>query len=177
MPKNEVPLSMRESLYLGWTHWLSLEESLKNSHKLLVQQSKENEACKRLEKLQGVGTKNALGLYVAIGNGKHFKNGREASACIGLIPKQFSTGGKVNMKGIGKFKGNQKLRSSLIVGAMSMVIALEKREAKTDKERWLKAITERRGKGRAAVALVLANKTVRTAWAMLHNDEPYQQAC
>ena len=120
----------------------------------------------------GIGPKNAIGLYIRIGNGAHFKNGREAAACTGLTPKQASTGGKVRLGSIGKFKGDQRLRSSLITGAMSVVNALNKRPPRNAKEQWLKALIERRGPGRAAVAL--ANKNVRTAWAMLRHNSAYQ---
>lgn len=170
--ENGLPLSMRESLYLAWQQWLHLEQSLRETDTILKQRVKDVVPCQHLLALEGVAEKNAIGLYVAIGGGDQFRNGREASACIGVTPKQHSSGGEVHMKGIGKFKGNQRLRSSLILGARSVVNKLSKREPRTAKERWLKELIERRGPGRAAVAL--ANKTVRTAWAMLHNNMPYQ---
>ena len=116
----------------------------------------------------------ALGLYVALGDGSSYDNGRNAAACIGLTPKQHSSGGKVVLKGIGKKSGMKRLRSCLIQGAQSAISALERREPRTEKECWLKALIERRGRGRAAVAL--ANKNVRTAWAMLKHNEPYKGA-
>ena len=169
---NGLPLGMRQSLNLGWQQWQQQAENLKHSEQILLQRIKMSEPCQRLERLEGVGPKNAIGLYVAIGRGDQFTNGREASACIGATPKQYSTGGKVRMMGIGKFKGNQRLRSSLIVGAWAAVTPLMKREARTEKERWLKQLIERRGRGRAAVALV--NKNIRTAWSMLHHNTEYR---
>ncbi len=169
---NGLPLGVRASLALGWRHWQGLAESMRQSEGILAQRVKELEPCRRLLALEGVSQKNAIGLYVAIGRADQFKNGREAAACIGLTPKQDSTGGKVKLRGIGKFKGNQRLRSSLIVGARAAVNGLIKREPRTTKERWLKDLIERRGPGRAAVAL--ANKNVRTAWAMLHESTSYQ---
>ena len=68
--------------------------------------------------------------------------------------------------------GNQRLRSSLIIGAWAAVRQLMKREPRTEKERWLKQLIERRGPGRAVVALV--NKNIRTAWAMLHDNTEYR---
>ena len=114
----------------------------------------------------------AIALYVRIGDGRHFKNGREASACVGVTPQQHSSGGTVYMGGIGKYRGDQRLRSSLIVGARAKVNALRKHSARTAEDQWLKALIERRGPGRAAVAL--ANKNVRVAWAMLRNGTDYQ---
>ena len=170
--ENGLPLAMRESLYLAWQQWLFLADTLRCAEQILKARINQLEPCQRLTALEGVGTKNALGLYIRLGNGHHFKNGREAAACVAVTPKQSSSGGKTRMKGIGKYKGDQRLRSSLIVGARSVVNALQKRPARNTKEQWLKALIERRGPGRAAVAL--ANKNVRTAWAMLHDNTTYQ---
>lgn len=170
--ENGLPLSMRESLYLAWQQWQHLAESLAQSERILAQRVRLLEPCQRLTKLSGVGDKNAIGLYVRIGAGDQFKNGREAAACTGLTPKQSSSGGKVRIGGIGKFRGDQRLRSSLILGARSVVNALQKRAATNTTEQWLKQLIERRGPGRAAVAL--ANKNVRIAWAMLRYDRTYE---
>lgn len=172
--ENGLPLAMRESLYLAWQQWRDLAEALQRAGGILKQRVEQLEPCQRLTALEGIGDKNAIGLYVRIGNAEHFKNGREAAACTGLTPKQSSSGGKVRMGSIGKFKGDQRLRSSLIVGARAAVNALMRREARNAKEQWLKALVERRGPGRAAVAL--ANKNVRTAWAMLRYNTEYQAA-
>lgn len=172
--ENGLPLSIRASLHEAWVLWQLQAQALKALEDLLNRRMRELPACQSLAQLESVGCKNAVGLYVALGDGRQYKNGREAAACIGLTPKQASTGGKVKLGSIGKFKGNQRLRSSLIVGAWSVVKVLNKRPPRNDKERWLKGLIERRGPGRAAVAL--ANKTVRTAWAMLYYNMPYQPA-
>ncbi len=171
--ENGLPLAMRESLYLAWQQWLDLAASLQSAETIVKQRMQQLEPCRRLHVLQGVGAKNAIGLYIRLGNGEHFKNGREAAACVGLTPKQSSSGGKIRMKGIGKYQGDQRLRSSLILGARSVVNALAKRPPRNATERWLTALIERRGPGRAAVAL--ANKNVRIAWAMLRNNSAYQE--
>ncbi|MFZ3516696.1 transposase [Vibrio harveyi] len=64
-------------------------------------------------KLEGVGETIAAMLYSTLGDGLQFKNGRQASAFIGLTPKQYSTGGKVVMMGIDKYGGVKDLRSLL----------------------------------------------------------------
>lgn len=171
-PDNDLPADARPTLHMLYQHWRRQREALKLAEMTLVRRVRETEPCSRLSALEGIGPKNAVGLYIRLGNGAHFKNGREAAACTGLTPKQSSSGGKVRLGSIGKFRGDQRLRSSLITGAMSVVIALNKRGPRNAKEQWLKALIERRGPGRAAVAL--ANKNVRTAWAMLRHSTDYQ---
>jgi transposase len=130
--------------------------------------------CKKLLKLEGVGTMNAINLYIALGCFEigAFSKGKDASACIGLTPVQYSSGGIINLGSIGKYTKNSILRSQLVCGAMAAVTQAVKREAKTKKDVWLKGLVERRGKKCAAVAL--ANKTVRTAFAMLTQGTEYQ---
>lgn len=92
--QNGLPLSMRESLHLAWQQWLMLAASLKRAELLLSERTLLIDPCQRLKALEGVGDKNAIGLYIRIGNAQHFKNGREAAACNGLTPKQSSSGGQ-----------------------------------------------------------------------------------
>jgi transposase len=114
------------------------------------------------------------GIYLALGCAEIgvFNKGKDASACIGLTPIQHSSGGVVKLGSIGKHCKNSILRSQLVCGAMAAVNQAVKREAKTKKDVWLKGLVERRGKKCAAVAL--ANKTVRTAFAMLTHGTQYK---
>lgn len=121
--------------------------------------------------LEGVGETTASMLYATLGNGTQFTNGRQASAFVGLTPKQYSSGGKVTMLGIDKFGGVKDLRSMLYLGAMAYIYRLP--ESPTNqKQAWLIKLVARVGFKRACIAL--ANKTVRTAWAMLHYETEYQ---
>ena len=129
--------------------------------------------CKKLLQLEGVGAINAVNLYIAL-SGEQYKKGKDMSASIGLTPIQHSSGGKTNLGTIGKHCKNNLLRSQLISGAMSVVTKILKYGAKTKKELWLEALMARRGNKCAAVAL--ANKTVRTAYAMLTQGTEYHAA-
>lgn len=71
--------------------------------------------------IDGVGETTAALLYTTLGYGTQLKNGRQASAFVGLTPKQHSSGGKVFMIGIDKCCGVKELRSLLYLGAMSYV--------------------------------------------------------
>lgn len=171
--ENDLPMPLRMQLIESWTYYQELEARLKTAIRARDQIIAQHEVCQQLMLLQGVGPVNSLGLYLALGDrGSSFKHGREASACIGLTPKQYSTGGEVTLIGIAKQCANKRLRSSLIQGARAVINSLRKRDPKNGLEGWLKAIMVRRGEGRAAVAL--ANKTVRLAWAMLHYGEDFK---
>ncbi len=124
-------------------------------------------------KIEGVGVTTAAMLYVTLGNCQRFKNGRQASAFVGLTPKQHSSGGKVIMMGIDKSGGVKDLRSLLYLGAMSFIGRLPE-VPKTRKQAWLINAVNRLGFKKACIAL--ANKTVRTAWAMLRFETEYKQS-
>ena len=171
--ENGLPDELRSEVHRLYQTWQALDEQVDAISKRLQRRINAHPKCKKLKALEGVGEVNALGLYMALGDtGAAFKNGREAAACIGLTPKQYSTGGKTVLLGISKYIANKKLRANLIQGALAKAKVLTNKEPQTPKDKWLKALIERRGLRRAAVAL--ANKTVRTAWSMLHHNTEYQ---
>lgn len=173
-PDTPLPINARMALVAAFDHWCAQRKSLESIVDRLKRLAKTTEPCKRLLSLEGISHMNAIGLYLAIGNGRHFDNGRNAAACVGVTPKQASSGGRVTMLGIGRRSGNKRLRSSLITGCWSMVIALKRRPPQNRTELWLANKIASRGPGRAAVAL--ANRQVRVAWAMLHNNTEYDPA-
>lgn len=168
----DLPLAARHSLALAWQQWQAQAAALADAERQLAAHCASLEPCRRLQAIAGVGYKNAVGLYLRLGDGQHFSNGREAAACVGLTPRQYSSGGKVRLGGIGHCRGDQRLRASLIVGCRSLVNALKRRAPRDATEQWLSELIERRGPGRAAVAL--ANRNIRTAWAMLRYATAYQ---
>lgn len=121
--------------------------------------------------IEDVGETTAAMLYTTLRDGKQLKNGRQASAFVGLTPKQHSSGGKVFLIGIDKCGGVKERRSLLYLGAMSYVGRLLDKP-KTQKDAWLRSIIERIGFKKACIAL--ANKVVRTAWAMLRYETKYK---
>jgi len=170
--ENDLPMAARDSLAMLWSSWQQLDAQRQSAERQLQQYGQTLEPCRRLQAIEGIGYKNAVALYLRLGDGQHFKNGREAAACVGVTPRQHSSGGKVRMGGIGRYRGDQRLRSSLIVGCRAMVNALQKRPPRNATEQWLQTLITRRGPGRAAVAL--ANRNVRTAWAMMRHASTYQ---
>lgn len=174
--ENGLPHILRPQIRAMFQSYLEGEAHLNTVTRELTRLVNQDEHCQQLMSLEGIGPVNALEVYLTLGDqGKSFKSGREASACIGLTPKQYSTGGVVVMGGIGKKKGKKRLRANLIQGALSVAKVVNKRPPKNEKEQWLKNLIMRLGLRAAAVALALANKTIRTAWAMLSKGENYRQ--
>lgn len=128
-------------------------------------------ACRRLAKLPGVGPIIATALVASVDDGRQFRNGRELAAWIGLVPRQYTTGGKPRLGGIGR-RANHYLRRQMIHGARAVISRLAQHD--DARSRWLKALVERRGFNRTIIAL--ANKTARIAWALLARGEDYAAA-
>lgn len=127
-----------------------------------------SDLCQRLGKIEGIGPLTATALVVAVGDQQCFKNGRQFAAWLGLVPKQRSSGGRARLFGISK-RGDRYLRTLLIHGARA---ALGRAGGKQDpRSRWLSKLRERRHPNIVAVAL--ANKNARIAWALLSSDEAY----
>lgn len=167
-----LPESFRQLLQVLWQQLNCLQEQEGYLRKHLEQQVKQIESCQRLLALEGVGPISAFKLWLGLGDGSGYRNGKNAAACFGLTPKQHSSGGKERIGHISRYSADQSLRSTLFQGAMSVIRQLKKRAPNTGKERWLVALMHRRGVKIAAIAL--CNKTVRTAYALLSNNTIYQ---
>jgi transposase len=105
----------------------------------------------------------------AVGDAGVFKNGRQFAAWLGLVPKQYSTGGQTRLLGISK-RGDSYIRKLLIHGARATL-----RWARTKADRrsqWIRGLLDRRGWNRTAVAV--ANKNARIVWALLSRGGVYE---
>jgi len=129
----------------------------------------QDDRCRQLLQVPGIGPLSATALVAALGNGHEFKNGRHFSAYLGLVPGHSNTGDKTVMLPITK-RGNRYLRTLLIHGGRAAVYAARRR---TDsRSSWLNRLRETSCSNVAAVAL--ANKNARVAWAMLRYGEDYR---
>ena len=130
---------------------------------------KENEACQRLTTIPGVGPVTATALVAAIGNGGGFRRGRDLAAWVGMVPREYSTGGKQKLLGISK-RGNNYLRRLFVQGARTVMQHRAKQSPGLSN--WLAQLLARSHQNVAIVAL--ANKLVRMAWAVLCKNEMYR---
>jgi transposase len=128
----------------------------------------ENEACQRLVKIPGIGPITATALIAAIGNGGAFRKGRQFAAWMGVVPREHSTGGKQKLLGISKH-GNSYLRKLFIQGARAVLQQRTKQAPGLNE--WLAQLAGRAHNN--VVAVALANKLARIAWAVLAKEEQY----
>jgi transposase len=127
-----------------------------------------SEASRRLQAIPGIGVLGATALAASVTDAGAFKSGRAFAASLGLVPRQHSSGGKQRLGAISK-QGDRYLRRLLISGAMAVV-----RHARTrpDKHPWLTELLARRPA--KVVAVALANKMARVAWALLARGQTYR---
>ena len=145
-----------------------LDERVAQYDRHIAQMAREDERARQLMRLAGVGETTATALISMIGNGHEFKCGRQLAAWLGLVPGQYSSGGKTRLGRITK-AGDPYLRSLLVMGAKALLNAAK---LKSDSlSRWALALAERRGYWRAVVAI--AAKNARMAWAVLDRGERF----
>ena len=135
---------------------------------VLEREHKASEPSRALETIPSIGPVTASALRARVADARQFENGRHMAAWIGLVPENDSTGGKSKQKGISK-KGDRYLRQLLVNGAMAVVRQARRRP---DKYPWVAKLLAR--KPAKAVAVALANKTARIAWAIMVNGGIYQ---
>jgi len=131
--------------------------------------ARDDEHARRLMNLRGVGPVGASAIVATVGSAHEFRNGRQFAAWLGMVPRQYSSGGKARLGRITK-AGDAYLRTLLIMGARAVLAAAAGR---TDRiSRWALAVQARRGYMRAVVAI--AAKNARLAWAMLRRGEAFR---
>src|SRR5207248_9455293 len=146
-----------------------LAARLEEADALIEQTAQENEACRRLDAIPGIGPVTATALIAAIGNGAAFRKGREFAAWLGLVPREHSTGGKQKLLGISK-RGNCYLRTLFVQGARAVLQFRDKQSPGL--KAWLAQLTSRTHYNIVGVAL--ANKLARMAWAVLAKGDVYR---
>ena len=148
--------------------WAELDRRISAFDAEFVGWVKENEEARRLTTIPGVGAIVASALLAAVGRAESFDRGRDLAAWLGLVPRQFTTGGKAKLLGISK-RGNKYLRRQLIHGARAALPYVAERD--TPLGRWAKGLMSRAHRNVAVVAF--ANKLARIAWAVLRRGQRF----
>lgn len=160
----------RETFSELYEQLVELEQRIVRVNQRLDRVFKAHPVCRKLAAVPGIGPLTATALLAAVSRPQAFQNGRHLAAWLGLVPRQYSSGGHPRLGGLSK-RGNRYVRTLLIHGARAVV---QRAENKTDaRGRWMWELKRRKGTNVAAVAV--ANKNARVIWALLAHDEVYRQ--
>lgn len=145
-----------------------IEAAIVGLEKQLMAWHETNAVSQRLASIPGIGPIIATAIAATVADPSMFCSGRAFAAWLGLVPRQNSTGGKTRLGGITK-RGNRYLRRLLINGASANLL----RSKATRADPWVIGLRRRRPP--LVVAVALANKTARIAWAVMLREEEYQR--
>lgn len=161
-----LPAVLIDTLREQWEMLGKLDAQIAEIERRLLAWMKQDQACKRIAEIPGVGLLTATAAVATMGDAKAFKSGREFAAWLGLVPGQTGTGGKIRLLGISK-RGDTYLRTLLIHGARAVLTHAKEPGA------WVEQLGHRRPPN--VVTVALANKMARTIWALLAHDRPYEK--
>jgi transposase len=151
--------------------WKMLDTKIAALNAEFVSLARHNLAMRRLTAIPGIGVLNATALVAAVGNASSFNRARDLGAWLGLVPRQFTTGGKSRLLDITK-RDNVYLRTLLVHGARAAMPSLS--QSDTPIGQWLRALLSR-GTHRNVAIVALANKLARTACAILRKEQPFER--
>jgi transposase len=146
----------------------AMQTLITSIEKRIMAQHRASEESRRVETIPGIGVIGATAIAATVPDPKIFRSGRDFAAWIGIVPRQDSTGGKQKLGPISK-QGDRYLRRILIVGAISV---LRRAKENPGKFPWLTQLLARRPF--KVVAVALANKMARMAWALLAHGGTYR---
>lgn len=149
----------------------SLDAQILAYDRRLEAMARQSRAAQRIMQIRGVGPISATAILASVADATLFRNGRQLAAWLGLVPRQYSTGGKPRLGRITK-QGDVYLRTLLIHGARSALLMMTRQN--DGLARWAQALIARRGFKRACVAM--AAKNARTIWALLAKGQEYRLA-
>jgi transposase len=163
-----LPPAMRQALLAVVDQLEALSQQISKLDRVIMAQHKASDVSRRLESIPGIGVIGATAIVATVADPSAFKSGRDLAAWIGLVPRQHSTGGKEKLGGISK-QGDRYLRRLLVVGATAVV-----RQARLHPEKYLWVMKLLAKKPAKVVAIAVANKTARIAWAIMAKGGHYQ---
>jgi len=165
-----LPVAVRELGEVYLEEVACLNEKIVELERRLRARARDDEEARRLMSIPGVGPITASAIQAFAPPMENFRRGRDFSAWLGLVPRQRSTGGKARLGRISKM-GQRDVRRLLITGAMSVIRQAVRRGAPPGS--WLARMLAR--KPRMLVAVALANKMARIAWALMRNGQVYKE--
>jgi transposase len=152
--------------------WRRLDERIKGLSGEIETLARQDQGCARLMSVPGIGPIISSAMVAAIGSGDAFSKGRDFGAWLGLVPKQMSTGDRTILGSISK-RGNRYLRALFVQAAWVVLVKLgPKQWDRYGLKSWIEAAKKRLHHN--VLAIALANKLARIAWAVLHNGRAFE---
>jgi transposase len=167
--EDEISPRMSDIIVGLYEDWLWLDERIESTTTEIEMISKREANCSRLMSVPGIGPIISTAMVAAIGTGEAFDRGRDFGAWLGLVPRQFSTGGKTTLGRISK-RGSRYLRT-LFVQAAHIILMRPRNWEKFSFGPWLEQASQRMHKNKLAAAL--ANKLARIAWSVLRHGKAF----
>ena len=162
-----LPVDAQASLIVLAAELQAMQTMIGSIDKRIIARHRSSEASRRLESIPGIGVTGAAAITATVPDPKVFRSGRDFAAWIGLVPRN-STGGRQKRGPISK-RGDRYLRRILVVGACAV---LRYARQQPEKYSWLTQLLSR--KPFKVVAVALANKMARIAWALLAKGGTYR---
>ena len=166
---NGLPQLTREMIHDLWLSIQQASEQILGYDRALSQLAREDDNAKRLLTIPGVGELTATGVVASVPDPRLFKNSRQFAAWLGLVPRQYTTGGQIRLGRITK-RGDKYLRMCLVHGARAVIAKLGDKQDHVSC--WIRGVLERRGYLRAVVALAARN--ARLIWTLMVKREDYR---
>lgn len=167
--ENDLTFSTREVFALLYEELVDLDSRIQTMDIRVKKISVSNPVCEKLMSMPGVGPMVATAIFSVMGDPKSYRNGREFAAYLGLVPRQYSTGGKSILKGISK-RGDTHTRTLLVQGANAALLRMGGKDDRLS--RWAMSLKARKGHSIAIVAL--ANKMARICWSMVAHNTTFE---
>lgn len=163
--EEEISPRMNDLIVGLYEDWLWLDERIETITREIEDICRREENCRRLMSVPGIGPMISTAMVAAIGTGEAFERGRDFGAWLGLVPRQYSTGGKPILGRIST-RGSKYLRT-LFIQAAHVILMRPHNWERLSFGAWLTEAATRLHRNK--LATVLANKLARIAWSVLRN--------
>ena len=166
---DELSARMVELIVDLYEDWEGLDERIDQLTSEIEKIAATEPNCRLLMSVPGVGPIISTAVAAAIGDGEAFERGRDFGAWLGLVPRQYSTGGRSILGRISK-RGNKYLRM-LFIQAAKVLLMRPQHWERFSFGAWLKQAAPRMHRNKLATAL--ANKLARISWSVLQHQRPF----
>lgn len=166
-----TPQAVRIALGPLATALIEIKGQIAKLDKAILAAHRNDDVSLRLSTIPGIGPVIATCLSASVPDAKLFEGGREFAAWLGLVPRQHSTGGKPRLGSISKM-GNRRMRKLLVVGAHAALYRMKNGKTQSPLAEWARTLLAK--KPFKLVAVALANKIARIAWAIMARNIQFQ---